>query len=156
MKLEIRGARPEERPAISEVVNLAFGKELCLPGHVGCSQDDPHDRPENTRILLADGEVVSVVHIGERHAYALGREVPIGFLTAVCTHPEHRRRGYLQRVMEDADDYMRHRGFRYGVLFGAFNVYCGTLGWRPSWEKVDRLDSLPTYALPVSGTPDRA
>ncbi len=129
MTVEIRAARSEERAEISDLVNLAFQNRLCAPGTVGWSENDPHDRPENTRVLTIGGRIVSVTHVGERHAYALGHEAPIGFLTAVCTHPEYRGRGYMRRVLADAEAYMQKRGFCYGVLFGSFGMYGGPLRW---------------------------
>jgi hypothetical protein len=83
---EIRAAHTEERPAIAHMIDAAFDSESYGPGldspcqYVGHSDMDPHDRPENTRVLLVDGEPASVVHVAEREAYASGDTVPFGYI----------------------------------------------------------------------------
>jgi len=138
MAIETRPGRAEERTEVSDLVNLAFEKQLCAPGAVGSSDDDPHDRPENTRVLTIDEKIVSAIHVGERNAYALSQKVPFGFLTAVCTHPEHRDQGYMRRLLADTEAYMHRRGFCYGMLFGSFGMY-HALGWSVPGAKRGKL-----------------
>jgi GNAT superfamily N-acetyltransferase len=140
-KIEVRAASLEERTRICRLVNLAYDAESYGPSladpcrSVGSSHIDPYDRPENTRILLANDEIVSVAHVVEREAYVFGDRAPFGIITSVATHPGHRRRGYTKRVMEDAERHMRGKGMCYGWLMGAHRVYGGSLGWRMIIEK---------------------
>ena len=149
--IEIRGARRGERPAICHLIDTAFDAESYGPSlaepcvSVGNSHLDPHDWLQNTRVLLADGEIVSTVHVAERVAYAIGARVRFGFIAMVATHPAHRRRGYMRRLMADAETYMRRRGFCYAVLFGRFGTYT-SLDWRWCYEK--RATLVPIYTMP--------
>ena len=149
--VEVRGARRGERPAICHLIDAAFDAESCGPSlaepcrSVGNSHLDPHDRLRNTRVLLANGEIVSTVHVAERRAYAIGARVPFGFIAMVATHPVHRRRGYMRRLMTDAETYMRIRGFCYAVLFGRFGTYA-SLGWR--WCYGKRVTPVSMYTMP--------
>ncbi len=69
MGTEIRGARREEAQAVRDLISLAFdaeshGPSLDAPAQdIGSSSMDPHHCAENTRILLVDGRIVSVVHV---------------------------------------------------------------------------------------------
>lgn len=145
MSVEVRAAKLEERPAICEVITLAFDAESYGPSleepcrSVGKSHMDPHDRAENTRILLIDGKIVSVVHVAEREAYLHGGRIPFGFVAMVATHPDYRRRGYMKQTMADAEGYMRRRGFWYAGLLGGFRVYGRSLGWRWCGENAPTL-----------------
>ena len=148
MTVEIRAAALAERPAVQQLVDLAFDAESYGPSvkhpslSVGQSHLDPYDRPENTRVLLVNGEIVSVVHILARRAYAFRRPVGFGLISIVATHPEHRRRGYLRLLMADAEQHMRERGLCYGVLMGRFGYYAGSLGWHWCDEKRHALRSI--------------
>ena len=141
MNVEIRAARLEERPTICHLIDLAFDSESYGPSlarpcvSVGNSHLDPDDRPENTRVLLADGQIVSVVHVLERKAYACGGRVRFGFIAMVATHPDHRRRGYMRRAMRDAEDCMQRLGLCYAVLMGSYRLYGASLGWRLCSER---------------------
>ena len=81
MGMEIRAARLDERAAVCHLIDIAFDAESYGPSleHpcecVGKSHMDPHDRPENTRILLIGGEIVAVAHVAERQAYVCGKRV---------------------------------------------------------------------------------
>jgi len=149
--IEVRGARRAERPALCRLTDTAFdaeghGPSLASPCEsVANSHLDPYDRPANTRLLLADREPVSVVHVAERDAYACGVRVHFGFIAMVATHPAHRRRGYMRQLMAEAERYMRGRGFSYAVLFGRFGTYA-PIGWR--WCDEKRAALASTYAVP--------
>ena len=137
MSTEIRAARLEERPAVCHLISMAFDAEWYGPSleqpckSVGKSHMDPHDRPENTRILLID---------------ECGKRIPFGFIAMVATHPGHRNKGYMKRTMADAEEYMRGRGFCYAALLGGLRVYGGSLAWHNPREK---CPTLPwKYELP--------
>lgn len=153
MSIEIRAAKLEERPAVCDLINLAFDAESHGPSpedpwdDIGNSHMDPHHRPENTRILVVDRQIASVVHVAEREAYVCGQRFPFGFIGMVATHPDHRRRGYMRRLMTDAQAYMQCKGFCYGALMGGWRDYGGSLGWRLWSEKRSTLGW--TYVVPA-------
>ena len=155
MSVEIRAAREEERAGVAHMIDVAFDGESYGPGlknpcrYVGHSDMDPHDRPENTQILLVGGEIVAVVHVAQRNAYACGDVAPFGFIAMVATHPEHRRKGHAGQLLREAEEYMRSRGLCYAVMLGGFRTYCGSLDWRLCSE---RFPSLPQrHVVPCGG-----
>ena len=135
MTVEIRAAALAERPAVQQLVDLAFDAESYGPSlrspspSVGQSHLDPYDRPENTRVLLVNGEIVTTVHLLARRAYASGATVGVGLISTAATHPAHRRRGYLHLLLAETEQRMRERGLCYAVLMGRFGYYGGSLGW---------------------------
>ncbi|MDO9541236.1 MAG: GNAT family N-acetyltransferase, partial [Kiritimatiellia bacterium] len=54
-------------------------------------------------------------------------EILAGLIGSVCTHPVHRRRGYVRMLMEDAKNFMRDEGVTVSWLYGKQTVYgpCG-------------------------------
>lgn len=148
MTIETRAAALEERPAVQHLINLAYDAESHGPSlanpctSVGSSHLDPYDRPENTRLLLVDGQTVSALHVLMREAYACGERVGFGIITDVCTHPDHRRKGYARSLMADTERHLRERGLCYAVLFGRFSFYTGSLGWRWCGEREPTLSTV--------------
>lgn len=153
MTVEIRAAELTERPSVQRLIDLAFDAESYGPSlrapslSVGQSHLDPHDQPENTRVLLVGGEIVSVVHLLLRRAYACGTTVGFGLVSMVATHPAHRRRGYARLLLADAEHHMREAGLCYAVLMGRFGYYGGPLGWHWCDEKRRALPSV--YVAPA-------
>jgi GNAT superfamily N-acetyltransferase len=147
MNIKIRAAKKNERPIIAHMIDLAFddepyGSSLKKPcQYVGHCDMDPHDCLENTRVLLVDRNIASVIHIAQREAYVHGEHVLFAFIAMVATHPEYRRRGYIRNLMRDAEDYMKKKGNCYSVMLGAFHTYTGSLGWHYWGEKNLTLNS---------------
>jgi GNAT superfamily N-acetyltransferase len=144
--IEIRAATREERPAVQDLIDLAFDAESYGPSlanpctSVGNSEFDPYDRPENTRLLFVDGQLVSALHVLVREVYACRLRLGFAIITDVCTHPDRRRRGYLRLLLADAERHLRERGLCYAVLFGRLAFYTGSLGWHWCGEKRTTLD----------------
>jgi GNAT superfamily N-acetyltransferase len=156
MGIEIRAAREQEAEAVRDLIALAFDAETYGPSindpprDVGSSSQDPHHRGENTRILLVDGRVVSVIQVLRRQAYAMGQLVRVGWISMVATHPDFRRQGHMRRLMAATQDFMRERGLSYCGMMGAQSFYAGSLGWR-SWSA--KLPTLPRkYVSPAIAT----
>lgn len=108
MKLSI--ASPKDKERIALIWKLSFG-----------SSDDffelfytkayPHSR---TYIVLEAGEIVSVATIIKSNFVA---DTPSkgGYLYGVCTHPDHRGKGYAKRVIEYATEEALKWGMEYIV-----------------------------------------
>lgn len=158
MGVEVRAAREQDIEDVRALIALAFDAESYGPSlkdppkDIGSSSMDPHHRPENTRLVVVDGRIVSMVHVLQRQAHVLGQHVGVGWISMVATHPGYRRQGHMRRLMLVTTEFMRECGLCYCGLMGAHRFYGGSLGWQ-SWSA--RLPSLPrkhiSPAIPAAG-----
>ncbi len=84
---------------------------------------DPFYKPEFSRIIRSGGRIVSHVSIVEKHLRVGRAVVKVAGIGDVCTHPEHRSRGYTRILMEDAVRYMTSHRFPLSLLYGIMNFY---------------------------------
>ncbi|MGI5817457.1 MAG: GNAT family N-acetyltransferase [Armatimonadota bacterium] len=89
---------------------------------------DPYYVPEQTRVMEVDGALVASVTCYHRPSYVMGREVRAACIGSVCTHPDHRRRGYVREVLAEAVEWMTAEGCEWSFLYGLSEVYGGS-GW---------------------------
>ncbi len=90
-------------------------------------RSDPRMRPECNRLLFVDGELASSITVYLWPIRFRGGEILAGLIGMVCTHPNHRRRGYIRMLMEDVKNFMRDSGAAVSWLYGKESVYgpCG-------------------------------
>lgn len=137
MSCEIRGLREAELEPHARLVYGAY-KEYVQEGRAGVDRHDwwlrsvrrdPNYSPEQTRVLVLDGEIVASVGSYLRFIHCAGRRAKVGAIGSVATHPDHRRKGYIRQVLAEARRWMRDSGFDFSFLFGREEVYGGS-GWR--------------------------
>lgn len=68
-------------------------------------------------VLRVDGRLAAMVGMLERTIRVGGREVKVGGVGGVATHPDHRRRGYAGRLLEAAARVLQEKGCRFAMLF---------------------------------------
>ncbi|MBS7611141.1 GNAT family N-acetyltransferase [Candidatus Bathyarchaeota archaeon] len=98
-----RAAKIEELPQIVKLTSWIFGFEKhgvyldkVFP-HVFCEKNI-----ENLRVIVSDGRVVSHLGIWEGWLNFYGFWLKVGLIGCVCTHPEHRMKGYASALVKDA------------------------------------------------------
>jgi predicted acetyltransferase len=97
---------------------------------------DPYFKPEHSRVIKEDGQIVSHVSIVEKHM-RIGRSlVKVAGIGDVCTHPRHRGKSYCRILMEDAIRYMQHNGYPLSMLYGIPAYY----------HKFGYIESMGTYS----------
>lgn len=149
--LEVRGARADEVDAAIAACAEAFGDTPGEVADIGKFFDAIHKRdpgflPENSRVALVDGEIVSVVQIFDRQMLIGGVPVRVGGVGSVGTRPAHRGRGYNTAVLRNAVEYMEREGYDLSLLFTGINGFYGRVGWQ-TFEHVDEMTlHLPTLA----------
>ena len=79
--------------------------------------------PEHTRVVVAQGRVVSLVVMGPRLMRFGPVTVPAMTLGPVGTHDQYRKRGYAAAAMNDASAYMEQNGFLLAYLQGIEDFY---------------------------------
>jgi GNAT superfamily N-acetyltransferase len=71
------------------------------------------ERVSTPFVYVEDGALLAHVGVLEMPLFWMGAAQRVGGIHAVCTHPEHRRRGLFRRLMEDA---LRYCDERYETL----------------------------------------
>jgi predicted N-acetyltransferase YhbS len=127
-----RPARPEEYPAVGNLVDRAF-RPLYGDSYEGVtterrlveilSQEDPSFRPQHLRLVEAGGQIVSMMMLIERQLRFGSASVRGNIIAPVATDPDHERQGHCSRVMRDAVAYMKRAGFAASLLWGVPWLY---------------------------------
>ena len=123
MAVEVRGMRPEERDDVLDLV----GSVMNAPREYfqAIWKHSPGALDEHSRVVFTDGVPVAHQRIYDRRM-RLGRTwVRQGGIGDVCTHPDHRRKGYGRMILEDARGYFRDAGYDVAIIFsGVHHFYC--------------------------------
>lgn len=99
------------------------------------AQADPYYEPEQTRVMVIDGQLVASVTNYTRQMNCDGRQGKASCIGSVCTHPDFRKRGLVRQVLAESIEWMERERFNWSLLYGKEEVYGGS-GWTilPSWN----------------------
>jgi predicted N-acetyltransferase YhbS len=118
--------RPEEEPAVLDLLETAFGLRALFESY--CTHD-PAYRADDFLLALDGDRPVSCVQIFTKRIRLRGREVPLGGIGSVATAPSHRGHGLATALLERAIAEMRRRGMEISLLFSTIVDLYGPLGW---------------------------
>ncbi len=144
-------ASKAERAQALETIARAFTRPQHLEGHMLNSLwTAPIFDPEHTRVVVAEGRVVSTVVLGPRTVRFGPVAVPAMTVGPVATHDHYRKQNFASLAMADASRHMREHGVLVAYLQGIPNFY-HRFGYYPflAWSsaKFDRgkaaSESLP-------------
>lgn len=124
----VRSVRPGEFDACVDVLARAFpntSREFFYRYFHG----DPWFRPEYTRVVKVDGNIVSLVQIIRREVRVGCSMLIMGGIANVGTPPEYRGHGYSTAAMESAIDVMSADGMDFSMLFTGIHPFYERLGW---------------------------
>ncbi len=136
--MQIRALKESEFDEHAELVYVSYSHERELePGSMLTHRDwwlqgverDPYYEPAQTRVMELDGRLVASVTCYHRPTWMAGRVVDASCIGSVCTHPDHRRRGYVRQILAEAVEWMAERRWEWSFLYGLEAVYGGS-GWR--------------------------
>jgi len=120
-----RAAKPNELPKIIRLVNSIFMSRPGLPPIMG--ELFPHlfskNNLENLRVIVQDGNPISHVGIWEGTILIYGCLFKVGMIGSVCTHPDHRGRGYASALVKDAFSKMRRDHVDFVLVSGFRDLY---------------------------------
>jgi predicted N-acetyltransferase YhbS len=137
MSTEIRGLKETELAAHADLVHRSYyeyvesGERTFLADPewwLKAAQADPYYQPEQTRVMVLDGQLVASVTNYTRDVFADGRLAKVSCIGSVCTHPDFRRRGLVRQVLAESIAWMEQAGYNWSFLFGKEEVYGGS-GW---------------------------
>jgi len=78
---------------------------------------------ENMRIIKENKKIISVVNFLSRKILIEGTPISTGSIGAVCTHPDHRGKGYSSRVLENVEKRMKEVGINLCLISSTRNLY---------------------------------
>ena len=126
MPIEVRGARAEEMDEVLDMIPMVMGAPReYFDAHC---RFDPASRPEHSRIVRADGQIVSHIRLYDRWIRAGETPVHVGCAGDVCTLPEHRGRGFCRALLEDALGYWDANDYDISMILSGVGVY-ERVGW---------------------------
>lgn len=149
MATELRGLRASEMEAHAELVHASY-YEYVVSGErnfladphwwLKSAQADPYYEPEQTRVMVIDGQLVASVTNYLRQMHCDGRFGKASCIGSVCTHPDFRKRGLVRQVLAESIEWMEREGFNWSLLYGKEQVYGGS-GWTilSSWNLASDL-----------------
>jgi len=156
-----RVARPEELPAIIELVENVFCAEFGR--HADMARSFPYMLSEaninNLYVTCHDGRPISFVGTDLQDYIACGCRIPVACLGSVCTHPDHRRRGLAGELLDLAYRSSRAKGCLLVMISGALDLYYrtgaaagvfATYQWRADAETFAAADDPGLAAEPLS------
>ena len=109
---------------IADVYIRAFSNPAMMESHLLKSLfKAPIYNPEHTRIVFAEGRVVSGVTMAPRTMRFDSVRIPAMTIGPVGTHDHYRKRGYAAAAMEDACRYMKDHGVLVAYLQGIEDFY---------------------------------
>ncbi len=153
----IRGARPDDWEQIAHLNARCFMQEMPLDDELRAIYEHyTTQRPgfdhAHERIAVRGGQVVShtlVIPYTMRYG---GSTLKVGGIGNVCTHPDHRRRGYAGEVLQDTIPYMNSIGCDLSLLNGVGDYY-NRFGYANVWPMyLLRMDARNVAGLSTSLT----
>ncbi len=98
------------------------------------SKHEPGFNFANHHIAVVDGDIVAHAKTNDYRLRYGEVELRMGGIGGVCTHPDHRMKGYAAAVMNRALEYMQSRGDHVALLItGQVNFYT-RMGYHTVWS----------------------
>jgi GNAT superfamily N-acetyltransferase len=144
-------AKDSQKEEMAQLWQLCFGDPTEYIHNFFERQFDP----SKTLVYVLDQRVVSVVYMLDASIYLEGREEPAQYLYAGCTHPDYRKRGIFERVVEYACNLAIAAGQRFSILLPASDPlydYYGHISYMEYFKK-RRID-CSTDSLKAQGDSD--
>jgi predicted N-acetyltransferase YhbS len=123
--------------AVRALTSLVFGGRVDMTGileSMDYMQQRPHFRRDQLRIGVLDGEVVAHVAALPYILRYGAATVTFGGVGGVCSHPDHRGKGYVAAVMRDAIPYMQARGDHLSLLVTGWADLYTRFGYHTLWS----------------------
>lgn len=76
-----------------------------------------------TRVAREDGKVIGMVAFDEGQMEVLGQTIKTAYIGTVSTHPYHREKGIMKRLMPDVMEALREKGVDFVALDGQRQRY---------------------------------
>lgn len=113
-----------------EYINLIFSKVFC---------------PQNTLVYTHTGKVVASLQMWNYRYRYYGHDIPICYLSGLCTLPEYRNLGFMNKLINESFSLLKAREIPLVVLVPAEDWlygYYGRFGFVQTFDKSERMIDL--------------
>lgn len=151
MDITCRSMRPEDYPAVKEIIAESFAQ------HVGDNPDvlpllaqEPWYDPDHLFVAEVDGRPVSQLGVRDGVLWVAGAAVPAGLVGTVCTRERYRGRKIGSQLLRYAFAWMERRDLAISYLHTGpdRHGFYGRLGYKKSVIEYPRLVlDLPSLSL---------
>ncbi len=151
MELEIRCLKQEEYNDMRRMVAISFG--VRRPKPQSAPQDHDYQQQthnyEHTHVCVLDNQIISYLQMIPKKIWIGGRCHEFGGVGGVCTLPEHRKKGYAGRMMQEIINYMFRSGYYLSGLYAVQPAYYRKFGYALLANDLSQCrigpDNLPAY-----------
>ena len=84
---------------------------------------------KNTKYILADGQIVSALHVVYKHLSCWGKVSKIPFLVGVATKLQYRKQGYFKRLMAKTLTELARQNYPFVLLYPADRILYEKVGF---------------------------
>ena len=143
---EVRALRPDERPALVDLLFRSYDDEYprAVWETVAADQAIHEGR---TLVAVVDGRLVSTAYVDDYLMRIGDRVLNVGGIANVATHPSMRGQGLAEKVLRQAVDLMRSQAYVMGVLITPMPGYYRRFGFRVVPETRFRIDASRADAV---------
>lgn len=124
--MAVRGAKKNEVAEVIDLINQVFRTGRGNLPHT-MEKEFPlllsPKNAENMRIIKEGKKIISVVNFLPGKILIEGTSLSVGSIGAVCTHSDHRGRGYSSRILKDVEKRMKEAGVTLCLISGTRNLY---------------------------------
>lgn len=117
--IETVNARAKDVPEMIELASLVFQSQMGFNFPLLFSESNA----ENMTLVKVDNRLVTMVGMLPRDISIFGHRVKSGLIGAVCTHPDHRGRGYGRLALDRAQEVAREKGLALLIISGVRGLY---------------------------------
>ncbi|SHH88473.1 Acetyltransferase (GNAT) domain-containing protein [Clostridium collagenovorans DSM 3089] len=120
-----RGAKKSEFPKVIDLINKVFRTDR---GHNPTMKEEfpillVEENIDNIRVIVEDGVPVSDVNFVQRQILIENASIEVASIGAVCTHPDHRGKGYSSLILDDVEKKMYEDGVDMLLVSGTRSLY---------------------------------
>ncbi|MDH6355584.1 putative acetyltransferase [Dysgonomonas sp. PH5-45] len=143
----IRFANNETKPEVRDMWKTCFGDSDSFIDMYFAQKY----KNENTLIYIEDGKVAASLQMLPYTITFCGEEIPCYYFSGLCTLPQYRRKGYMEKLTLEAFRVMQERSIPLAILIPAEDWLYGFYN-RYGFEKVFDKD---TDAIPLKDILDK-
>ncbi len=126
--MEIRDLRLDEIEELIDHLALVFAGTPRDRFELAYHQDSSFV-PEDTKVVIEDGKIVSAIRCANRPVYIGGTRIEMGGIGGVSTNPAYRGCGHSSLLLKAQIEYMEQNSFDISMLFTGITGFYARLGW---------------------------